>query len=100
MFFSYVCPVLCAFMKIKQFFSRDDTRAEAEQLARKLTSLRLWEDGAGRRWASSASDLGLEILCVSQFTLYHTMKGNKPDFRQAMGGTESSLLYQVPVVFV
>ncbi len=77
------------------FFPRDDTRAEAEQLARKLASLRLWEDGAGRRWASSASDLGLEILCVSQFTLYHTMKGNKPDFRQAMGGTESSLLYQV-----
>ncbi len=64
-------------------------------MARKLAALRLWEDEAGRRWASSASDLGLEILCVSQFTLYHTMKGNKPDFRQAMSGAESRLLYQV-----
>ncbi len=64
-------------------------------MARKLAALRLWEDEAGRRWARSASDLGLEILCVSQFTLYHTMKGNKPDFRQAMSGAESRLLYQV-----
>ena len=65
-------------------------------MARKLAALRLWEDGAaGRRWASSAADLGLEILCVSQFTLYHTMKGNKPDFRLAMAGNESRLLYQV-----
>ena len=76
------------------FHDRDDTRAEAEQIARKLAAVRLWEDEAGRRWARSAADLDYEILCVSQFTLYHTMKGNKPDFRQAMAGTESSQLYQ------
>lgn len=35
---------------------------------------RLWQDEGGRRWARSAKDLGLEILCVSQFTLYHVMK--------------------------
>ena len=35
---------------------------------------RLWEDEGGRRWAKSAKDLGLDILCVSQFTLYHIMK--------------------------
>merc|ERR550534_2722863 len=37
--------------------------------------------------------LQLEMLCVSQFTLYHVMKGNKPDFHLAMGGEESKLLY-------
>ena len=35
---------------------------------------RLWEDEGGRRWAKSAKDLDLEMLCVSQFTLYHVMK--------------------------
>jgi D-tyrosyl-tRNA(Tyr) deacylase len=59
----------------------------------------LWEDEAGRRWARSATDCGNEILCVSQFTLYHTMKGNKPDFRQAMTGSESSILYQVTELY-
>ena len=31
---------------------------------------------------------GLEILCVSQFTLFNIMKGNKPDFHLAMAPTE------------
>ena len=39
-----------------------------------MISFRLWEDDGGRRWAKSAKDLQLEMLCVSQFTLYHVMK--------------------------
>jgi D-tyrosyl-tRNA(Tyr) deacylase len=31
----------------------------------------------------------LEVLCISQFTLYPTLKGNKPDFHLAMGGDEA-----------
>ena len=27
---------------------------------------------------------GLDVLCVSQFTLFNIMKGNKPDFHLAM----------------
>merc|ERR1719284_708469 len=72
---------------------RDDTKTEMEYIVRKLLGLRLWEDEGGRRWAKSAKDLDLEMLCVSQFTLYHVMKGNKPDFHLAMGGEESKLLY-------
>ena len=35
--------------------------------ARKLTNLRLFDDPAtGKAWEKSVSDLGLEILCVSQ----------------------------------
>lgn len=34
-----------------------------------------------------------EILCVSQFTLYNRLKGNKPDFHLAMQGAEASNLY-------
>ena len=73
---------------------RDDTRADLEYIVRKLVSLRMWEDEGGRRWAKSAKDLDLEILCVSQFTLYHVMKGNKPDFHLAMAGEKSKLFYE------
>lgn len=73
---------------------RDDTMADLEYIVRKLVSLRMWEDEAGRRWAKSAKDLDYEILCVSQFTLYHVMKGNKPDFHLAMAGEKSKLFYE------
>ena len=53
---------------------RDDTKADLDYIVRKLVTLRLWEDETGRRWAKSAKGLDLEILCVSQFTLYHVMK--------------------------
>ena len=73
---------------------RDDTKADMDYIVRKLVSLRMWEDDAGRRWAKSAKDLDFEILCVSQFTLYHVMKGNKPDFHLAMAGEKSKLFYE------
>ena len=58
-----------------------DTPKERETIVRKLLNLRVFEDENDKRWAKSVKDLNLEVLCVSQFTLYHTMKGNKPDFR-------------------
>ena len=72
---------------------RDDTRADLEYIVKKIVSIRMWEDESGRRWAKSAKDLELEILCVSQFTLYHVMKGNKPDFHLAMAGEKSQIFY-------
>jgi D-tyrosyl-tRNA(Tyr) deacylase len=61
---------------------RADTRKELEFIVRKVLNLRLFEDptGDGKRWNKSAKELDLEVLCISQFTLYHTIKGNKPDF--------------------
>ena len=61
--------------------------------ARKLLNCRIFEDGEQKRWAKSALDLNLEILCVSQFTLYHTLKGNKPDFRNALDYNNSKTLF-------
>lgn len=61
--------------------------------ARKILNVRLFEDENQKRWAKSTSDLNLEIMCVSQFTLYHKLKGNKPDFHQAMGSKDSKVLY-------
>ncbi|XP_037732668.1 D-aminoacyl-tRNA deacylase isoform X2 [Drosophila subpulchrella] len=59
---------------------------------RKILALRLFEED-GKRWQKSAKDLNLELLCVSQFTLYHRLKGNKPDFSAAMKGEEAQQLY-------
>lgn len=61
--------------------------------ARKLLSIRLFEDKTGKRWQESVKTQNLEILCVSQFTLYHRLKGNKPDFHLAMQGPDAVNLY-------
>lgn len=63
--------------------------------ARKLLSIRLFDDEAGKRWQKSVKDQQFEILCVSQFTLYNRLKGNKPDFHLAMQGAEASNLYNL-----
>lgn len=61
--------------------------------ARKLLSIRLFDDSTGKRWQRNVKDENLELLCVSQFTLYNRLKGNKPDFHLAMQGPEASNLY-------
>lgn len=63
---------------------RDDTSADSEWMAKKLLNLRIFGDKDDKRWESSVKDNNLEILCVSQFTLYAVLKGNKPDFHESM----------------
>lgn len=58
-----------------------------------MLSFRMFENEEKKPWSKSVSDLNLEIMCVSQFTLYYTFKGNKPDFRHAMGTEEAKSLY-------
>ena len=61
--------------------THDDTRTEAEALARKAFRLRIM---AGEK---SAEDLGAPILVISQFTLYgDTRKGRRPSWLAAAGG--------------
>lgn len=73
--------------------SKDDTPKEREYIVRKILNLRLFDDENDKRWAKSVRDKQLEILCVSQFTLYSILKGNKPDFHQAMPGDQSQTYY-------
>jgi len=37
---------------------------------------------------------GHSALCDCQFTLYAVLKGNKPDFHQAMASEQSQAFYQ------
>lgn len=49
----------------------------------------------GKPWKRSVVELGGEVLCVSQFTLFaRTVKGTKPDFHRAMGGGEAKVIYE------
>lgn len=44
----------------------------------------------------SVKDQNLEILCISQFTLYaSTKKGQKPDFHKAALGDKAQSLYNL-----
>lgn len=58
-----------------------------------MLSIRLFDDETGKRWQKCVVDEKLEILCISQFTLYHRLKGNKPDFHLAMQGTQAQEMY-------
>ena len=71
--------------------SRDDTEAEADRLAEKVRSLRIFDDVDGRM----NQPLGdREILCVSQFTLYgDTRKGTRPSYIQAAPSEQAEPLY-------
>ena len=73
---------------------RGDGVAEADRLASKLLALRVFEDEAGKM-NLSVSDVGGEVLCVSQFTLYGDVrKGNRPSFVEAAPPDEAEPLYE------
>lgn len=71
-----------------------DTEHDADRLAAKVRALRVFEDHRGRM-ALSVGDVGGEILCVSQFTLYgDTRRGNRPSFTEAAPPEDAEPLYE------
>ncbi len=63
---------------------RADDAAASRTMARKIHELRVFPGDEG---AVSASDLGLPVLVVSQFTLYaDTRKGRRPSWQDAAPG--------------
>ncbi|XP_012216974.1 D-aminoacyl-tRNA deacylase 1 isoform X2 [Linepithema humile] len=80
---------LCVLIGIK----RDDGVADVEYIVRKILNTKIFDGDKGKRWGASVVDKKYEILCISQFTLYHVLKGNKLDFHRAMPAQESEPFY-------
>jgi D-tyrosyl-tRNA(Tyr) deacylase len=73
---------------------RGDGPDQADRIARKLLALRVFEDDEGRM-NRSVGEIGGELLCVSQFTLYgDARKGNRPGFVDAAPPDEAEPLYE------
>ena len=71
-----------------------DGTDQADRIAGKLSRLRIFEDSEGRMNLSVA-DVGGEVLCVSQFTLYgDSRKGNRPSFVEAAPPEQAEPLYE------
>ena len=74
-------------------FEEADGQADIDWMARKLVQIRIFPDEQGVM-NRSGSDVGGEILAVSQFTLYaSTKKGNRPSWSRAARGDLSRPLF-------
>ncbi len=72
----------------------EDTREDVRYLAEKALSLRIFEDEAGKM-NLGLSDVGGQVLVVSQFTLYgNCRKGRRPSFTEAADPALGNELYE------
>ena len=79
---------------------REDTLANAQHLAQKTVSLRIFPD-ADDKMNLSVQAVGGSILVISQFTLYaDTRKGNRPSFIQAAPPEQAEALYEAYVEYL
>ena len=74
-------------------FTHDDNEEIVIKMANKLLSMRVFEDENGKT-NLSLKDINGEILSISQFTLYASLKeGRRPAFVDAMEPKKASGLY-------
>jgi D-aminoacyl-tRNA deacylase len=72
----------------------EDAEEQADRVARKLLALRIFDDEEGRM-NRSVADMGGEIICVSQFTLYgDARRGNRPSYVDAAPPAHAEPLYE------
>ena len=73
--------------------SQDDTLDDLKYIVDKVINLRIFHD-ENDKMNLSVKDINGEILAISQFTLYgDCRKGRRPNFMNALGGTEAEVLY-------
>lgn len=75
-------------------FTDGDTEADCIRIAKKIGGLRIFSD-ENDKINLSLSDVGGEILCISQFTLYADCShGNRPSFISAARPETAKPLYE------
>lgn len=74
-------------------FMEEDTESIIDQMIQKFINLRILEDESGKTNLSILSR-PLEVLSISQFTLYaDTRKGRRPSFIKSAKSEKASLMY-------
>lgn len=74
--------------------ARDDTRDDADYLAKKITNLRIFADDEGKMNRSLLETSGA-MLVVSQFTLYGDVRrGRRPSYSDAAEPEKANELYE------
>ena len=77
-----------------------DTDADLKYIADKVINLRIFSDENGKM-NLSLSDIGGEMLVISQFTLYGDCShGRRPYFGDAMNPTDANRMYEEFVEYV
>ena len=77
-----------------------DTELEVEKLAKKISTIRIFEDSEGKMNLDITKVEG-EILVISQFTLYADMKrGNRPSFIKAARPEHAIPLYELFILLL
>ncbi|EDP76056.1 D-aminoacyl-tRNA deacylase [Hydrogenivirga sp. 128-5-R1-1] len=72
---------------------KGDTEEDIDKLVRKIANLRIFEDERGK-FQHSLLDIGGEVLVISQFTLYASVKkGRRPSFELAEEPGRAEELY-------
>lgn len=73
---------------------KGDSFDDINYLKDKIINLRIFEDEESKM-NKSLLDVNGEILIISQFTLYgDCRKGRRPNFMEALSGTEAKVLYE------
>ncbi len=73
---------------------KGDNEQIADKMIKKMTGLRIFKDENGKT-NLSLSDVGGELLLISQFTLYADCRhGNRPNFLNAGTPDEAERLYE------
>ena len=72
----------------------NDTYEDIEYIVSKIEKLRIFEDSEGKM-NLSIKDVNGEILLISQFTLYGSVKdGNRPSFTDSMKYEDANNMYE------
>lgn len=75
--------------------THEDTDADVRWMADKIAGLRIFEDETGKM-NLSVTDIGGQLLSISQFTLYgDCRKGRRPNFMAAARPEQAEKLYDL-----
>lgn len=92
-----ICSEISEGLQVLLGITHSDTKQDVDYLVDKIAGLRIFED-EDEKMNRSLSDVGGQILLVSQFTLYgDARKGKRPSFTEAARPEVAILLYEYTI---